>query len=88
MAEKTRRTGCKKSRLEQIKKQLSMSKTIAFQGTFGAYSHLASKEIFPDAKFLPCTNFAQAFDTVQTNIAIYKKYSNLNNCLYCKNTLF
>lgn len=46
-----------------------MSKTIAFQGTFGAYSHLASKEIFPDAKFLPCANFAQAFDAVQTNIA-------------------
>ena len=46
-----------------------MTKTIAFQGTFGAYSHLASKEIFSDAKFLPCANFSQAFDAVQSGIA-------------------
>jgi len=37
-----------------------MSK-IYFQGTFGAYSHLASLSIDPNAKILPCKTFDECF---------------------------
>jgi prephenate dehydratase len=37
-----------------------MSK-IYFQGTFGAYSHLAALSIYPDAKILPCKTFDDCF---------------------------
>ena len=37
-----------------------MSK-IYFQGTFGAYSHLAALEIEPDAEIVPCTTFDECF---------------------------
>jgi prephenate dehydratase len=37
-----------------------MSK-IYFQGTFGAYSHLAALEIDPNAKIIPCKTFDECF---------------------------
>ena len=37
-----------------------MSK-IYFQGTFGAYSHLAAKSIDPSAQILPCKTFDECF---------------------------
>ena len=36
---------------------------IYFQGTFGAYSHLAALSIFPNAKILPCKTFDECFAT-------------------------
>ena len=38
-----------------------MSK-IYFQGTFGAYSHLAALSVDPDAEILPCKTFDDCFD--------------------------
>jgi len=38
--------------------------TIAFQGTFGAYSDLACRRVFPDMLTLPCTQFDDAFAAV------------------------
>ena len=38
-----------------------MSK-IYFQGTFGAYSHLASLSVDPDAEILPCKTFDECFN--------------------------
>ena len=38
-----------------------MSK-IYFQGTFGAYSHLAAVSIDPDAEILPCKTFDDCFN--------------------------
>ena len=38
-----------------------MSK-IYFQGTFGAYSHLAALSIFPKAEILPCKTFDDCFN--------------------------
>ncbi len=46
-----------------------MIKTIAFQGIYGAYSHLACKELFPKASYLPCSTFAEAFASVQRGLA-------------------
>ena len=37
-----------------------MSK-IYFQGTFGAYSHLAALSIFKDAEIIPCKTFDECF---------------------------
>ena len=37
-----------------------MSK-IFFQGTFGAYSHLAALNIEPDAEVVPCKTFDECF---------------------------
>ena len=37
-----------------------MSK-IYFQGTFGAYSHIAALEIKPDAEIIPCKTFDECF---------------------------
>ena len=37
-----------------------MSK-IYFQGTFGAYSHLAALEVEPDAEIIPCKTFDECF---------------------------
>ena len=34
---------------------------IFFQGTFGAYSHLASLAIYPDAEIIPCKTFDECF---------------------------
>ena len=38
---------------------------IAYQGVAGAYSHIASKTLFPDAEYIPCFSFAEAFALVQ-----------------------
>ena len=38
--------------------------TIAFQGTFGAYSDLACRRVFPEMTTLPCTQFDDAFAAV------------------------
>ena len=34
---------------------------IYFQGSFGAYSHLAAQSIYPDAKIVPCKTFDECF---------------------------
>ena len=34
---------------------------IYFQGTFGAYSHLAALSIYPNAEILPCKTFDECF---------------------------
>ena len=34
---------------------------ILFQGSLGAYSHLAALEIYPDAKIIPCKTFDECF---------------------------
>jgi prephenate dehydratase len=39
--------------------------TIAFQGTFGAYSDLACRHVFPDMTTLPCAQFDDAFAAVR-----------------------
>jgi prephenate dehydratase len=36
-------------------------KKIYFQGTFGAYSHLAALEIYPNADVVPCKTFDECF---------------------------
>ena len=44
---------------------------ITYQGVAGAYSHIASKELFPNAEYLSCETFEQAMDTVQNGQAAY-----------------
>tara|TARA_E500000178_G_scaffold234644_1_gene231135 strand:- start:56 stop:892 length:837 start_codon:yes stop_codon:yes gene_type:complete len=39
---------------------------IYFQGTFGAYSHLAALSVNPDAKILPCKTFDECFNKAIT----------------------
>ena len=34
---------------------------IYFQGTFGAYSHLAALEIEPNSEIIPCKTFDECF---------------------------
>ena len=41
-------------------------KKIAYQGHEGAYSHLASLELFPEAELIPCVGFAQTFEALQS----------------------
>ncbi len=40
---------------------------IAFQGEKGAYSHLASLEIFPDAEIKACSTFEETFQLARDN---------------------
>ena len=35
---------------------------VAFQGEMGAYSHLASKEVFPNSQMKACATFEEAFE--------------------------
>ena len=42
---------------------------IAFQGVYGAYSHLACQELYPNAQYLPCSDFNDAFEAVQKHKA-------------------
>jgi len=44
--------------------------TVAFQGQFGAYSHLACQEALPDYTPLPCPSFEDAFAAVQEGRAV------------------
>ena len=34
---------------------------ILFQGSMGAYSHLAALEVYPDAEIIPCKTFDECF---------------------------
>ena len=45
------------------------TKTIAFQGTYGAYSDLSCRTVFPDAQTLPCHSFDDAFEAVRNGDA-------------------
>ena len=51
---------------------------IYFQGTFGAYSHLASIAIDPDAEIIPCKTFDECFSKAlnEKNIKIVIPESN------------
>jgi len=40
------------------------SRTIAFQGRPGAYSHMACRQGYPELEALPCESFESAFDAV------------------------
>jgi len=40
---------------------------VAFQGEKGAYSHLASLEIFPNADVTPCSTFEESFQLARDN---------------------
>jgi len=40
-------------------------KKIAFQGTYGAYSDLACRTVYPGVETLPCNSFNEAFQAVQ-----------------------
>ena len=42
-----------------------MSK-IYFQGTFGAYSHLAALSLYPKAEIIPCKTFDECFIKAST----------------------
>ncbi len=46
-------------------------RAVAFQGAPGAYSHLATRALFPDAIALPCFAFEDALDAVRTGLARY-----------------
>lgn len=53
------------------KQQLSAITTVAYQGIEGAYSHLACKTVFSDAKALACENFQSAIQMVEQGQADY-----------------
>ena len=38
---------------------------ILFQGSLGAYSHLAALEVYPDAEIIPCKTFDECFSKAQ-----------------------
>ena len=40
-------------------------KKIAFQGTYGAYSDLACRTVYPDYETMPCNSFEEAFAAVR-----------------------
>ena len=40
---------------------------ILFQGSSGAYSHLAALEIYPDAEIIPCKTFDECFSKANEN---------------------
>jgi len=42
---------------------------VAFQGAPGAYSHQATRELFPDAPQMPCFSFEEAIEAVKTGRA-------------------
>ena len=44
-------------------------KSFAFQGVYGAYSEQAGKNIFPDAKSVPCSTFEDMFSCVKNEKA-------------------
>ena len=44
-------------------------KIIAYQGTEGAYSHLACKKAFPDSITIPCDSFSDAMKLVELGTA-------------------
>ena len=46
-----------------------MNIKIAYQGIEGAYSYVAATNLYPQAKYISCSNFAEAFSLVQNNKA-------------------
>src|SRR5262245_48718173 len=44
-------------------------KKVAFQGEPGANSHLAIREVYPNAEALPCATFADAFAAIASGDA-------------------
>lgn len=44
---------------------------ITYQGVAGAYSHIAAKNIFPDAEYVSCETFEQAMQSVKEHSADY-----------------
>lgn len=46
-------------------------KKIAFQGTFGANSHLACRDNYPNYQAVPCDSFIKVFDLVANNEVDY-----------------
>lgn len=48
-----------------------MNTIIAYQGVLGAYSHLASETLFPDAKFIPTNSFYESMQLVENESANY-----------------
>ena len=43
---------------------MTKPKTVVFQGEPGANSHLAIREVFPDAEALPCATFEDCFAAI------------------------
>jgi prephenate dehydratase len=43
---------------------------ILFQGSMGAYSHLAALEAYPDADIVPCKTFDECFSKANENVKI------------------
>jgi prephenate dehydratase len=48
---------------------MAKTKQVAFQGEPGANSHLACREIYPDAEPLPCPTFEDCFAAVEKGMA-------------------
>ena len=40
---------------------------ILFQGSLGAYSHLAAYEVYPEAEIIPCKTFDECFSKANEN---------------------
>ena len=40
---------------------------ILFQGSLGAYSHLAAQEVYPEAEIIPCKTFDECFSKANEN---------------------
>jgi len=56
-------------------------RAVAFQGAPGAYSHQATRELFPDAIPLPCFTFEDAIEAVRTG-AVAKAVIPIENSLH------
>ena len=41
------------------------TRRVAYQGTSGAYSHLACRRVFPDWEAVACDDFQSALDRIQ-----------------------
>ena len=44
---------------------------VAFQGVYGAYSHIACTKVFKNSEYIACDTFEQAVDFVEKGIADY-----------------
>lgn len=52
-------------RINDKSQKMSNSKKITFQGTYGAYSDLACRTVYPSYETMPCETFDAAFKAVQ-----------------------
>ncbi|HSK38591.1 MAG TPA: prephenate dehydratase [Arenibaculum sp.] len=48
---------------------MPVSDVIAFQGSYGAYSDLSCRTVFPDMKTMPCASFEDVFEAVRSDAA-------------------